>query len=510
MKTATESFQKLETSVVALRPRVARAASSLLAETERALAAFERVRSTKIVIIRHRWYELDKKLLTELAEEADGNARLLVALSALCERALAGFVPLTADVFQLHMDRIYQSFVCSSGCLFFPVCGAGPSLRVWARVWQDSVDATRSTVTGDGTKAFISYSRGLNVIRVIPRVRTAEIAEYVSPDDVALICETEDGVTFSSHREDSGAVVLSYAVNNPSAVKIWLQLRICGVLLLRCGVPVGHFAGRLRKSLIVSPGPKHGIAASTCGQYIVVSYYSEHVLRVYHTDSGIVHGSSNLLFTLGGLGHAPKEFKYPVKMCTTPAGNLLVCEFGNGRVQELSALGVIEPAHVRFFTARGACCVALHADVMAVGTGNATIELMSYLSGEHIRTIGVWGSGPGAIGLQCEGVCFTLDGARLLAAEFSNNRVSLFHVDGRFDKLIGDGIICSGCNDVTVALDGEIIVAEFAQHRLCVFDAEGSTRLRSICALENPAALAQASCLFFVLENNSTRVQVYE
>jgi hypothetical protein len=208
----------------------------------------------------------------------------------------------------------------------------------------------------------------------------------------------------------------------------------------------------------------------------------------------------------------------PAKMCLTPTGNLLVYNLGNGCVQELTGLGDVEPQHVRFIPAPNAMSIALHGDALAVGTSKGTIELLSYPSGALIRSICARGSGPGQIGGTCSGLRFTPDGQFIIAAEFSNRRLSMFRVsDGGFVKHIGAGVVADGWKDVHFAPNGELLVADWGNHAVRVFDSEGDTLLRTwgscgsaLGQFEYPIALAIADSKLFVLDCNTARVQVFE
>ncbi len=157
-------------------------------------------------------------------------------------------------------------------------------------------------------------------------------------------------------------------------------------------------------------------------------------------------------------------------------------------------------------------------DTLAVGTSSGTIELLSYACGALIRCIGSSGSGPGQIGGQCEGLRFTPDGQFIVAAELYNMRLSMFRVsDGGFVRHIGAGVVADGNKDVLFAPNGELLVADYGNHRVCVFSADGDTLLRTWGEFgsadgqfECPTALAPVDSKLFVLDRDDTRVQVFE
>ncbi len=173
---------------------------------------------------------------------------------------------------------------------------------------------------------------------------------------------------------------------------------------------------------------------------------------------------------------------------------------------------------MRFIPVVAAWTIALHGDTLAVDTTSCTIQLLSYASGALIRNFGCKGSGSGQIGRQCEGLCFTPDGLCIVVAECDNKRLSMFRVcDGGFVKHIGAGVVADGFKDVQFAPNGELLVADHNNHRVCVFSADGDTLLRTWgtrgCAdgqFEKPAALELVDSKLFVLNFCSARVQVFE
>jgi DNA-binding beta-propeller fold protein YncE len=249
---------------------------------------------------------------------------------------------------------------------------------------------------------------------------------------------------------------------------------------------------------------------------MAVSYYDERLLRVYRLGADC---STTLLHTVGTrAGAGPLQFDHPAKMCLTPAGNLLVCDHGDDRVLELSPLGESYPKLVRFIHVASARAIALHGDTLAVGTIDGIIKLLGCASRALIRSIGSKGSGPGQIGTRCVGLRFTPDGQFVVVAGFSNCWLSVFRIsDGGFVKLIGAGVVGNGLKDVQFAPNGELLVADFGSHRVCVFSADGDTLLRTWGANGTsygdfcyPNALALADSKLFVLDRDNARVQVFE
>lgn len=281
-----------------------------------------------------------------------------------------------------------------------------------------------------------------------------------------------------------------------------------------CVLQSGHVAGRHVHTFSMVDARKYGMAVTPNGRYMVVSYFTEHRLGVYSIEAD---AAFTPLYTFGGKGAGPKQFNFPTKMCIAPEGNLLVCDQDNDRVQELTGLSEAEPTHVRDIHVPKARAIAVHSDMLAVGT-RASVLLLSYATGTLIRTIGSEGTGPGNIGGSTVGLCFTPDGHSILVAERENKRMSKFRlIDGAFEDFYCKGQISDYQKDVEVAPSGEVIVADYASHRICVFSADGCTLLRAWGTygvadgqFNNPTALALAGNKLFVLDNSSPRVQVFE
>ncbi len=275
-----------------------------------------------------------------------------------------------------------------------------------------------------------------------------------------------------------------------------------------------RLAGRYVRTLAIAEGNKYGLVVTPDGCYMAVLYYDENTIRVYRIEAD---GVLKLLHTFGGRGAGSKQFDCPYKMCLAPNGNLLVCDNSNHRVQELTCLGEAEPVHVRDIEVVWARTIAVHGDMVAVGTSASTVELLSYATGAIIRTFGSDGTGAGSIG-RTQGLRFTLDGVYILVAEGANKRLSKFRVsDGAFVDFCCEGQVWTGPKDVEIASSGEVIVSDWGYHRVCVFSVDGRTLLRTWGTygtadgqFKQPIALALACNNLFVLDYDGARVQVFE
>lgn len=243
-----------------------------------------------------------------------------------------------------------------------------------------------------------------------------------------------------------------------------------------------------------------------------------------HMITGYRLPSSTFLRNFGGKGHLPGQLIRPHKMCLAPNGDIIVCETGNKRLQRFTQLG----SHVRFY---GNGCdllsfvwgVACNADVVAVGTEAASrVVLFNIHSGGVVRAFGPAGDSPGQIG-HMRSVRFTPDN-HIIVAEYANNRLSVFNVDGTFVKVIDDRTL-PGLNwphDVDFAPNGDMIVVSY--YRIDVLNHDGSLLLNSfggpcysstgmceagefICPAALPVALFNGR--LHVVDHSTSKIQVF-
>ena len=180
---------------------------------------------------------------------------------------------------------------------------------------------------------------------------------------------------------------------------------------------------------------------------------------------------------MGREGAGPAEFDGPCRLCVTDDETVLVCDLNNNRVQQWTVAG----EYLSSFAVRSPFSIAVHCDMIAVGTVNGPIEIHSLATGELIHRFGSRGAGPGQIGLYATGIRFSPDGTCLLIAECSHGRLSLFTVDGvfKFVKRVGAGVGSDGYNDVSFGAGGEIIVADCDNSCICVFSPDGDTLIKA-------------------------------
>ena len=259
-----------------------------------------------------------------------------------------------------------------------------------------------------------------------------------------------------------------------------------------------------------------GLAIAPDSAHMVASH-DNHKLSVYSLPDG------KHVRTFGSYGAGKRQFNLPVKLCFSAAGNILVAECDNKRVQEVTLAG----DHVRFVGVGviddKIWGIAANAELIVVGkygcTSNNRIMLFDGMSGVLMRAFGDYGDASRQILGYCTGVRFTPDSRRIIVAETGGHgkgRLSMFTLAGEFVRCIGEGEL-KAANDVEFSDNGDIVVCDSRSHRFSVYSADGSTLLRQWGGKDDadgqfnvPSALAMCGGHLYVLDNISKRVQVFE
>lgn len=182
--------------------------------------------------------------------------------------------------------------------------------------------------------------------------------------------------------------------------------------------------------------------------------------------------------------------------------------------QEVTLAG----AHVRTIAegiiTGGVYGIAATPDIIVAGTWSNGILIFDQASGSLLRSFSCVGKGEGQL-YGNDGMRLTPDGGHILISEDYNNRLSLFSLSGEFVRWIGVGIV-TGPLDVEFAANGDILVVDCSNCRVCVFSPDGSTLLRAFGTpgeapgkLKRPNALSVHGDKLFVLDGASARVQVF-
>jgi DNA-binding beta-propeller fold protein YncE len=208
----------------------------------------------------------------------------------------------------------------------------------------------------------------------------------------------------------------------------------------------------------------NGVAVSRDGSTLLVSDYSGgiHALRV---------ADGSRLRVIGGAGDGPLQFKKPRQVWVASDDFVFVAEFGNNRVQVLTP-------HLDFHgfvgvgqlsTPAGVCA---DDDVIMVSERDAyRISVFSRGDGALLRRFGSYGRGDGQ--LNCPlGLCFMSGHRHVAVADYGNDRVSVFSVEGEFVRHVGVGKL-SNPHGVACSAFDQIVVADRGNRRVVVVSASG-------------------------------------
>lgn len=159
--------------------------------------------------------------------------------------------------------------------------------------------------------------------------------------------------------------------------------------------------------------------------------------------------------------------------------------------------------------------IVASADVIVAGTSSGRVVVFDMPSGDLILSFGTPGTTAGRLN-GCSGVRLTPDGHHVLIAEHWNRRLSLFTLTGEFVRCIGEDAL-NQPNDVDFATNGDVLVADKGNNRICVYSPDGSALLRSFGSqgdaageFKSPFSLAVHGGQLYVLEYDAARVQVFE
>jgi hypothetical protein len=226
------------------------------------------------------------KQLSERAEEATTNVRLLGALAA-CFGSPG--TPHAASVANLIM---YEDMCAALSCrelLWFgkstvqarTACQtAAMCVSAWCQIWRDDVDAALCEVQGPGIRCFVSGPTA-NAFTITARTSSAALAEFL--EDVTVIIEGAAGqLTCSQQTPYPGCVEISYAVDAAHALaSVLVTVHVRHMVIWQGCVPTAPLKGELVCELPISSGNCFGIAVTDDAKFMLLSAMREHQLQLY-------------------------------------------------------------------------------------------------------------------------------------------------------------------------------------------------------------------------------------
>ena len=198
-------------------------------------------------------------------------------------------------------------------------------------------------------------------------------------------------------------------------------------------------------------------------------YSSDHRLRIYETN-----GSFVTAIGMETNGNAQGQFDEPLRIGADSAGNLLVSDGKNNRIQVFDSNGTylrkIGFAGSQYFDPTGLLVDEAGNHYVADGMGNRILKWDE--NATPLSIIATEGSAEGSV-REPRQISFDPLG-RIYIVERNNNRVSVFERNGTFVLSFGSNF--DKPEGVTISPEGEVYVADTNNHRIQVFDLNGSFR----------------------------------
>lgn len=241
-------------------------------------------------------------------------------------------------------------------------------------------------------------------------------------------------------------------------------------------------------------------------------FLGENAVTVYQLPSGKVQAS------FGGRGSKPGQLQNPQGVCFTEDGSVLVVDRENRRIQDFN---VVDGTFVRTIgghlsLSNSIVGIAANEQVIVVTQHDSPcIVVFDYTSGKLLRSFGDEGTEPGQL-YNPSGVRISPNGDCVLVTEY-NHRLSQFKLSGEWVRTIGSSGCLKSPSDLCFSDTGDIIVAGNCSDDIIEFSGDGQlVRTRWGCRgsedgeFQNPASVAFAQGLLYVLDYHSNRVQVFE
>jgi len=303
-----------------------------------------------------------------------------------------------------------------------------------------------------------------------------------------------------------------HAFGSHFGAKQWQNLVTCGRLSVTLAVRLICF----RSECAVMHPPRHAACILS----------RRHDLRGQLGE--VAAAGSGFVRAIGSLGAGNGQFDRPCGgVAFDREGNLVVTDGENHRIQ---VLRYIDGAHLRTIGSKGSGSeqfnqpwgIAFDASghIIVSDRGNHRVQVLRYSSGAHVRTIGSFGSGNGQF-LCPRGIAVDGEG-NIVVCDVGNARVQVHRLsDGAYIRTIGSRGSSNGqfaVGDGGIAFDGEgnLVFADYNNHRVQVFRYSDGEHLRTIGSrgagagqFQYPSGVAfDAACHIVVVEKSNFRVQV--
>lgn len=444
-------------------------------------------------------------------------AGLRVTIDAVERAALSNFdeaVKATVKALQLHAEALYVK-----------ACQATAGVEVGVeefRTPDDEVDvALTHCLVSEVLIGCWRLAHGSSADNVDHCLQRLDVVDYVS--GVLWLCHIVQGRYFSFQ-------VITLASESKSSLLAELkalELSIWGQSY-RDSVASSAHAGWLPPAgetviTLYPEGPSHStcMAVSRDGSKLVVGTNDQgsDVISVYDLPTCLLTASFGRIVPKAEGLHVD----YPEAICFAPNGNLLIAEFINQRVQEVSLAG----QHIRFIGSE--YCDQLSGidanDEVVVVTQchrvDSQLAVFAFEDGALLRAFGVKGTDASELG-ACHAVALSPDGRHIVVAESDQHRMSVFTIAGEFVRRLGESPAV-GLNSrlrwphSVLWPRGDVILAVFSRGcTIAEYSAEDGKLVKQFGKFgmgerefREPLALAiGAGSSLFVLEANVLKVHV--
>jgi len=325
-----------------------------------------------------------------------------------------------------------------------------------------------------------------------------ELADWATLEhaDVGMTVNGAVWQVASAAFTEPGILEVTYVVEEGGAEEMEVGVSLRGVTVP--GGPWRPHAGFMAKGVLLATLTLQstvysGLAVSSDGKLMVACNPASELLSVYLTQDG------SHVRSFGGRGQSPGNFMgiggimtIGGAVCMTARDTVLVAEYDNNRIQEVTLEGV----HVRFFPLDGQPRgVAVHGDLLAVTMSLPpnSLHLYNYTTGALVRAISTEFSG------MC-GMCFAPGGEQLAVGGYSQP-ITLISVYGQARRHIGRSTYW---RIVAFTCTGDVIGVTMSS--VSVFSATDGMLLRSWTA-DNSGGTVSGNRLYLL---KSGRVQVFQ
>ena len=337
---------------------------------------------------------------------------------------------------------------------------------------NDPIGFTLFTADQEKTPCSVGGEVVQSFLRPRPPLPGPPIKAAVNDEDNGQYKVTFD-LTYTGECELSVLVNGTHIRGSPFVVKLGLMT---DVRLLKRDVNIlGACKETLEFPQQPAAGSLSGVDVAPCGT-IFVSDYNNHKIHVFDADRKFIR-------SFGQQGAEKGQLQHPRGVAISTDGLLYVTHSYGVDVMKDDGVFMQRIGHG---TLNQPWDVAVHkGEVFVADTSNHHVAVFSQ-DGEHIRTIGSQGTGPGQFNIPT-GVAISPDG-ELYVSDRSNGRVQVLTPQGVYIREFGKGQLSSP-QKLLFSRDKHVLVADQLNSRVAVFNQDGALVSSLPCA-QKPLGLA--------------------